>query len=586
VRTRLQLLASSYRLRLALGYMVVVALVAGLWGWSLFGPITDAVIEQQQTHLQGVAQAAALVLGAPDVEITPAVAELVKGTDLRMTVVAADGAVLADSAEDPGSMENHSGRPEIRMALEGSVGRDIRESATQGIEQMYVAVPARYARERVALRVSESLERIGEIGAQTRRTGLALLGVALVLALIVGLRIATLAARPIERLAQSATTMASGDLGVSVPAESGALAPLASALSTLRTQLRERLGALETERTNLHTVVDGLADAILLLDGEQISVSNRAASDLLALPVNGVAGRSLADSGLPASLIAAIRDRLNPTRAGSTEVGPDPRGRSLRLTIAPLDRSGAERTLVIISDITDRTRVERMRRDFVANASHELKTPTAAILLLAESAENAAADDDEAQALAFVGQIGQEAARLRQLVIDLLDLSRLETPIVQGAVTDLREAVDLSLSAHSRAASTKGLDLKADFSAVENEDVFAAADRTDIAIALDNLLANAIAYTDSGEVRVVVDATGDIVKLVVSDTGMGIPTEDLQRVFERFYRVDRSRVRDSGGTGLGLSLVRHAVERAGGKVSIESATGEGTRATITLPRAR
>lgn len=577
--------ASSYRVRLALGYVVIVALFVGLWGWSLFGPLTDTVIEQQQTHLQSVAQAGVLVLGQPDIDLAAAVDSLVANTDLRMTVIASSGAVLADSQEDPATMENHADRPEVAAALADSIGRDIRESATQGVQQMYVAVPADLRGERVAVRVSESLRKIRELSAQTRSTGLALLGVALVIALGVGIRIATVTARPVERLAAAATTMAAGNLNASVPDESGALAPLAGALTRLRTQLRDRIGALEAEQVNLHAVVDGLEDAVFLVEGERITISNRAATELFPLALT-LQGRSLAASGLPASLSAAIRDGLEGDTTSCTEIGPDPRGRSFRLTVVPLERTPQQtRSLIVVADITDRARVERMRRDFVANASHELKTPTSGILLLAESAEDAAHDGDNEQALAFVGQIRAEATRMRHLVLDLLDLSRLETAPAPGAITDVREAVDLSLAAHTHAASAKGLTLKTDFSAVSAEDVFAAADRTDVAVALDNLLANAVAYTTTGQVMVSVEASDKDIRVSVADTGVGIPAEDLSRVFERFYRVDRSRVRDSGGTGLGLSLVRHVVERSGGRVAIDSTPDVGTRVTVTLPRA-
>jgi two-component system phosphate regulon sensor histidine kinase PhoR len=578
--------ASSYRVRLALGYVIIVALFAGLWGWSLFGPLTETVIEQQQTHLQSVAQAGVLVLGQPGIDLTASVNSLVTRTDLRMTVIASNGAVLADSEEDPTVMENHASRPEVAAALSGSIGRDIRESATQGVQQMYVAVPASFQGKRVALRVSESLERIRELSAQTRRTGLALLGAALIIALAVGARIAAVTARPVERLAEAAATMASGNLSASVPDESGALLPLAQALARLRVQLRDRIGALETEQTNLHAVLDGLEDAVFLLENDRIAVSNRAASELFSLSPT-TRGRSLADVGLPASLASALRRNLELEATASAEIGPDPRGRSFRLTCVPLERTPQQtRSLVVIADITDRARVDRMRRDFVANASHELKTPTAGILLLAEMAENAATDGDTPQALAFVSQIRAEAGRMRQLILDLLDLSRLETGPAEGAITDVREAIELSLAAHSRAASAKGLALEADFSAVSTEDAFVVADRTDMAVALDNLLANAIAYTPAGRVTASVAADDANVRIVIADTGVGIPPEDLPRVFERFYRVDRSRVRDSGGTGLGLSLVRHVVERSGGHVAIDSAPGTGTRVTVTLHRAR
>ncbi len=578
--------ADSYRFRLVLGYVLVVSILAGAWAWSLYGPLTDTVIEQQQAHLQSVAQAGVLVVartpGAPEQTLS----ELVARTDLRMTLVAADGRVLADSAEEPSAMGNHGDRPEIITALAGTVGRDVRRSATQGVEQMYVAVPATYRGERVALRVSESLEKISELSANARQTGLLLLGLSVILALLLGARTATNTARPVERLADAATAMAAGDLLSGVPDEDGALRPLSAALSELRMQMRARIGDLEAEQRNLRTVLDGLADAVFLLDGCKVRLVNRAATTMFRSSAAEMRGRDIADAGLPASLATTITAALATGVPETRESGPDPLQRYLRVTVVPLDPAdGAERHLVVVSDITDRMRLDSVRRDFVANASHELKTPTSGILLLAESAAHAVDDGDTDQALTFVGQIESEAVRLRQLVLDLLDLSRLESAPDASSVTEMRQAIDLSLAAHRRAAGVKGLELTADFSAVEGVDVYVQADGTDLAVALDNLLANAITYTESGVVSVSLNATDAHVTFSVSDTGIGIPAEDIPRVFERFYRVDRSRTRDSGGTGLGLSLVRHVVERTGGSVEIDSKPGVGTSVTVTMPRA-
>lgn len=577
----------SYRLRLVFGYVAVVALLAGAWAWSLYGPLTDAVIEQQQAHLQSVAQAGVLVIAESSATPELTVRRLVARTDLRMTVVASDGTVLADSAEEPSAMGNHGDRPEIIAALAGDVGRDVRRSVTQGVEQMYVAVPATYDGKRVALRVSESLAKISELSADARRTGLLLLALSVVLALIVAVRSATSTARPVERLADAAIAMAAGDLTSSVQGERGALEPLSVALADLRTQMRARIGELETEQRNLRTVLDGLDDAVLLLDGSQVRLVNRATTTMFRTTVTELRDRDISLAGLPASLSGAIAGAISGNSATTRELGPDPLQRYFRLVVVPLDAAeGTPRHLVVISDVTDRMRLESVRRDFVANASHELKTPTTGILLLAESASHAAADGDTEQALAFLGQIEAEAARLRQLVLDLLDLSRLEsTPPAEG-VTDMRQAIDLTMSAHRRAANARGLTLDVDFSAAEGIDVYANTDSTDVAVALDNLLANAIAYTETGGVRVALSVTDDTVAVEVTDTGLGIPAGDLPRVFERFYRVDRSRTRDSGGTGLGLALVRHVVERAGGTVDIESQPGSGTTLTITLPRTR
>ncbi|MHB1341248.1 MAG: sensor histidine kinase [Coriobacteriia bacterium] len=579
--------AESYRARLALGYVLVVALFAAAWAWSLYGPMTDAVIEQQQSHLQSVAQAGALVLSDTTDSPARAVAALVAGTELRMTLVAADGTVLADSVENPAAMENHADRPEVREALAGRIGRDIRLSATQNVEQMYVAVPARLDSGRAAVRVSESLERISQLSASARRSGLILLAIAVAIALIVGSRVAASTARPVERLADAACAMASGDLSSAVPEETGALKPLSSALGQLRMQMRDRITELESEQRSLRAVLDGLTDAVFLLEDDTVRLTNKAAGTMFRAAQGELRDIALRETPLPASLVAAIIAELGTTSTVVRELEPDPLQRSLRVVVVPLDASGERpRRLVIVADITERVTLDTVRRDFVTNASHELKTPTAGILLLAESATHAEDDGDHQQALSFLGQIEHEAHRLRHLVLDLLDLSRLETAPVPGSVTDMRQAIELSLSAHRRAAGVKGLTLATDFSGVEGHDAYARADATDIAIALDNALANAVTYTERGGITVQLDATATEIVVTVSDTGIGIPPEHLARVFERFYRVDRARSRDSGGTGLGLALVKHVVERSGGDVSIESTLREGTALRIRLPRAR
>jgi len=270
----------------------------------------------------------------------------------------------------------------------------------------------------------------------------------------------------------------------------------------------------------------------------------------------------------------------------SEDIGPDPTGRSLRISAVPLGEiEGEKRTLVAVSDITERSRVDQVRKDFVANASHELKTPVAGIQLLAMSAAHAAEDGDDAQALAFAKQIEQEALRLQRLVVDLLELSRLETTPTPGSLTDVRAAIANALIGHNAFAVRQQLALAIEDVAPAGEDVFASADPTDFAVALDNLLDNALSYTDTGRVTVRLEADAEHVGVIVIDTGCGIPEAELDRIFERFYRVDRARSRDSGGTGLGLALVRHAVERSGGKVTVQSVVGAGSRFELMFPRA-
>jgi two-component system phosphate regulon sensor histidine kinase PhoR len=576
----------SFRLRLALGYALVVALVAVAWAASLYGPLTSSVVEQQRSHLVSIARAGALALERAGVGAPETARQLVSGTGLRATVIDRTGVVLADTSEDPARMTNHADRPEVAAALEGETGFDTRLSATTKTEQMYVAVPARYAGGSVVLRVSEPLAAIARIAATARGTGLALLLAAIAAAVAVGVALSRSAARPVLRLKQAAEVMAAGDLRTPVPEVRGELAGLASALGMLRGQIRDRLDDLERGQATLRTILDGLQDAVLLFDGETVSVANASASRMFRAPASGWNGTRLASAGLPASLTREVARGLASREPFSAEVGPDPEHRFYRVAVLPLGSdTGVARTLVAVSDVTESRRLDRVRRDFVANASHELKTPTSAIQLLAEAATTAAEHGDPEAAVSFASKMKEEAGRLRRLVLDLLDLSRLETAPEPGTIADVRVAVGNALAAHRAAAGAAGLSLGVDEADVDGIDVYAALEPTDLAVALDNLLANAVAYTAKGTVTVVLHADATTVTIEVVDTGVGIAPEHLPRVFERFYRVDAARSRDTGGTGLGLALVKHVAERAGGEVRLASVPGSGTTATLLLPRA-
>jgi two-component system phosphate regulon sensor histidine kinase PhoR len=586
--TRIRQAASSYRARLLGGYVLIAVIMAAAWLWWLYGPLTSTIVRQQEQNLTAVAQAAALAAGESNESATTIARQLVARTNLRLTIVRADGTVAADTKVDPATMENHSSRPEIAAALAGRIGRAERVSRTLGTPEIYVAVPAVVASESVALRVAQPLDEVAALAAASRGIGIILLLVAFTVALFIAARESSAISRPIGALSHSAKAMAEGNLGVAIPEVASDLAPLAEALADLRGQIRGRIDELETEQRTLRTALDGLPDAVFLVEAGAIRFANGAAAAMFGMLGDGFRGRALEASGLPAPLVATAQARMASDVPVSLDLATDPVGRSLRLTIVPLEHSEAGlRALLVVSDITERTRLDRVRRDFVANASHELKTPVTGIQLLAESAESAAEDGEVDQAIAFARQISAESQRLKRLVGDLLDLSRLESTPAPDSIADVRKAAHNAVIGHRAASQRKELSLSVDETRVRAEDVYARIDPTDLAIALDNLVDNAIAYTEQGSVVVGLSATEDSVTITVTDTGLGIPPQDQQRIFERFYRVDRARSRDSGGTGLGLALVKHVVERAGGSVTASSDEQRpGSIFTIALPRAR
>lgn len=232
-------------------------------------------------------------------------------------------------------------------------------------------------------------------------------------------------------------------------------------------------------------------------------------------------------------------------------------------------------------------KLDQVKTDFVANASHELKTPVAGIRLLSEAIQDAVDAGDTNSLRLFVERLENEAERLQRLVIDLLDLSRLESKDVNAtARVDLHAALITSFLAHKNEATDKGLSLVLDDDSKPDDNCYAAMEPADASLIFDNLIENAIMYTDSGTITVGFSARGQQVQVSVKDTGIGIPQADQTRIFERFYRVDKARSREVGGTGLGLSLVRHATERANGIIKLQSDVGKGSEFKVLIPKAK
>jgi two-component system, OmpR family, phosphate regulon sensor histidine kinase PhoR len=362
------------------------------------------------------------------------------------------------------------------------------------------------------------------------------------------------------------------------------LSGLTNELSAITTRLRDRLDELTEERDRAGQILDALDDGVLLLDGAgRLLVANPPVRSWFGLP-------DALRPGLPAKRVlgvpqvTALAEQAAEARApvvGTlTLVFPEPR--TLAMRAFPLaDRGPTGRIVVTMTDITQRRRLEVLRRDFVANASHELKTPVAAVRVLAETLLTALPEDPEA-GRRFAERIGREAERLDILVRDLLDLSRVERGALDVEPVDLVGLVKEVASGYGDRAEERRIRLDTEL----QPGVAMRGDRAQLGLLLSNLLDNALRYTSAkGIVCVRLNASESRAVLQVADTGEGIPASELPRVFERFYRVDKARARQTGGTGLGLAIVRHVAEAHGGAVRVESELGQGSTFTVTLPSA-
>jgi two-component system, OmpR family, phosphate regulon sensor histidine kinase PhoR len=405
--------------------------------------------------------------------------------------------------------------------------------------------------------------------------GLVVLGVVVVLVTnrTLGRRVATLR-RTVRRLAE--TTLPSWRW-----TEPDDLPGLTNELGAITTRLRDRLDELTEERDRAGQILDALDDGVLLLDGAgRLLVANPAARSWFGLPDDLRPGLPV-NRVLGVPQVSALAEQAAAARApvvgNLTVVFPEPR--TLAMRAFPLaDRGPTGRIVVTMTDITQRRRLEVLRRDFVANASHELKTPVAAVRVLAETLLTALPEDPQA-GRRFAERIGREAERLDVLVRDLLDLSRVERGTLDVEPVDLVGLVKEVAGGYGDLAEERRVRLRTEL----QPQVSVRGDRAQLGLLLSNLLDNALRHTQpKGTVRVRLDGDEARAVLQVTDTGEGIPASELPRIFERFYRVDKARARQTGGTGLGLAIVRHVAEAHGGTVRVESELGQGSTFTVTL----
>ena len=493
----------------------------------------------------------------------------------RVTLIDTGGVVRGDSefdGEDLRHLQNHSTRPEVIAAKANGVGSSMRSSASAGDDEMYLAVRHRLG----VVRVSVGTTKFREIVRGAQRDVLVAGLIALVGALLVGWAFSRSVSRPIIELRDVAQAIAAGELDrrptLSAPGEVG---DLAIALHRMTEQLAARMSALESEDALLKAVIESLDESIVAVSprGEVVRL-NQSARRLFAI-----------DATVPFSVDLlprerAVREAVRGAMAGhATEPTELSLGeRTLLATARPLPDGGA---VLALMDLTTRRRLETIRRDFVANVSHELKTPLTVIGGFAETLRDrdlAPADRER-----FLATIESNTRRMQRIVDDLLDLSRYESGswVPNVVSNDLVGVVSDVFTSVQRAADAK--DLKLTFAAAPDAQRVDA-DPTALRQILGNLVENAVRYTARGgiTVRSEAPANGGIT-IVVADTGSGIPAEHLGRIFERFYRVDSGRARDEGGTGLGLAIVRHLVEAHGGAVRAESAVGRGTTISLHFP---
>ena len=537
------------------------------------GLTVRADLERQLALGEWVVQEAGLV------DLDSLAREITDRIGYRVTFIDPEGSVLGDSYVELGRLpevENHYDRPEVQDLLVSgeTVSFAERTSETVAESLLYAARLITLDGSSVIMRIAAPQTDIERTVSGVQRT-VALTGLlAMLFALAAAYMISIALTKPLVLLAQRARQFSKGDYTVRVPdTKVTELQDVADAFNLLTDELQSRLTELGHEREEMQTLIDCMAEGVIALSEDaRVIRMNRSARALLELPdtpvfapVNSV----VSDNKLRSILEDSV---IRPGNSDEVEVN----GRHLLVSSRALDPGGAVTTLLDISEIR---RLEQVRRDFVANASHELKTPLTSIRGYAETL----LDDDppEKLKLEFLTSIRKNTLRLEHLVEDLLDLSKLES----GGWTGRRESVDTKEVAQEAWQVVRDIEGKEGISFDILGDLRVMGDREGLFHVFRNLLENSIRHTDSGgSINVSMALTQDsMVEVVISDNGEGIPAESLPRIFERFYRADSARARDFGGTGLGLAIVRHLVSEMGGEVVAESQLGQGTTVRFTVP---
>jgi two-component system phosphate regulon sensor histidine kinase PhoR len=560
-------------------FLVVILAAAVLFDLMLGGAWETSLRSEIERNLTQKAQ---LLAHRVETDRTHSLADIAaqegQSAGARVTIIDPTGKVLADSESSPGAMENVAGRNEFAAALSGRVGIAQRRSATLGIPFLYVAAPVSGG----AVRLAYPLSDVEAVSQQVRRRLELASGLAFLFALIVAAIAAQWTAHRLERIVHVAARIAEGDLQARIlEASQDEIGRVASAIDKTARRVEHSFAAVVSSQRQLETLLNSMQDAVIAISEEGlVQWANRPMNRLV--PHGTRLQQPVVETIRDPDFLAAVKEAANTREvktARATSIVP---GRAFDVTAAPLPDGGA---VAVLRDLTETERVEKTRRDFIANVSHELRTPLTSIQGYAETLLDTTPENG-APTREFLEIIRKNSSRMSRLTEDLLTLARVES----GETRFDAEPVPPSELLHDaeesfrEIARTHGIELQIQESPASNGLRPVLADREAIHQVFSNLIDNALKYGAAGG-RIVLGARSipHAVEFSVQDFGAGIASEHLPRLFERFYRVDKARSRESGGTGLGLAIAKHIMLAHGGSIRAESELAHGSTFLFTLP---
>ena len=582
--------SSRFFRRIFLPYLLLICAVAGAIGAFAAFRVRQTYFDRTRQALHEESLLVSELLGnhlaAGDrLEIQQATRRLGSQLRCRITIIEDDGTVIGDNEADPLQMENHRRREEVVQADASGDGYGERPSRTVGQSLLYWAHKVRTPDGKVHfVRLSVHTAALNEQLRLLYGTLASVVLVAVAAAALLGFYLAHRSAGPVLELTEFARALAAGQLNrrLLLPGN-GEVGQLAAALNSMAESLGRLLAQTSKDRGELLAMLASMSEGVIATDTRQrVVLVNRRAGELLSFHADEVQGRPLWEVVRNEQILKAAAEVLASAEPTAFQVSPAA-GSYLEITARTYPPGALPQGLILVAhDTTQSVRYQELRKEFVANVSHELRTPLTVIKGFTETLRDGALRDP-VSGPKFLATIERHVDQLTNLVSDLLELSRLEsTPELPrqmsfDAGAMVRRAADLLQPAAQRKEQSMAIDIRAGLPRVIGNPEY-------IERAVSNLIDNAIKYTpERGKIKVCVTHDSEQVTVEVADNGIGIPPQDLSRVFERFYRVDRSRSRDMGGTGLGLSIVKHVAQVHGGSIDVVSTPGQGSRFRLKLP---
>ncbi|MDW7660325.1 MAG: ATP-binding protein [Bacillota bacterium] len=570
-------------------YLLLIVLLAAIFSWIVRDALLDAMLIQFEHNLENEVELVKTMIENEDneqvnfQEFSDAIKEKI---NVRVTIVDQTGLVLSDTDENPENMMNHINRDEIKSAFEtGKTSVSLRYSDTVKADYLYAATVFEMDDSKYVVRISKPLLELKAFNYKMLNFALVAIMIASILASVMAVLMVRKITKPIYALTKAANDIADGDYGRKIYTQSkDQIGDLTASFNKMSLNLDASMKEVKKRNIELESILNSMINGIIAIDqNKNILMINKISFEILGLPDDFISENESMYKIIRNDEVAEMIEKsITMGESQVKELKYLNLDKVLRIYVNPIMTSSLEiiGSIVVIQDVTQIRKLEKMRSDFVSNVSHELKTPLTSIKGFVDTLKGGAIENQKT-ALRFLEIIDIESDRLYRLINDILLLSEIETMERESDPSEvyINEIIDEVIEMLSLKADDKNLMIKKRL----NGDFYINANRDRIKQMYINLVDNAIKYTEAGEIAVSLDSEGSWIKTVVSDTGIGFDAKYKERLFERFYRVDKGRSRLSGGTGLGLSIVKHIVLLYKGKISVDSTPGKGTSFEIFLP---